>query len=54
MQRAFVAPRYEVMGDSEHIKCVPNMDTIKEAGVPPKYQEEGIVKVSCIFVNQRS
>ena len=41
MQRAFVVPRYEVVGDSEHNESVPNIETIKEAGVPPRYQEEG-------------
>ncbi|XP_003427205.1 spindle pole body component 110 [Nasonia vitripennis] len=42
MQRAFVMPRYEVLGDSEHSRSVPNMDTIKEAGIPMKYQEEAL------------
>lgn len=42
MQRAFVMPRYEVVGDSEHSRSVPNIDTIKEAGIPMKYQEEGM------------
>ena len=42
MQRVFVTPRTEVLGDSEHKDCIPNLDTVKQAGVPPKYQEEGI------------
>ncbi|XP_058791750.1 uncharacterized protein LOC131664564 [Phymastichus coffea] len=42
MQRAFVTSRYEVVGDSENKKCIPNIETIKEAGVPPKYQEKAL------------
>lgn len=49
MQRAFVTPRYEVLGDSEHNKCIPNMETIREAGVPPKYQEEGNLTILSMF-----
>lgn len=41
MQRVFVKQRTEVLGDSDHSKCIPNMDTIQQAGVPPKYQTEG-------------
>jgi hypothetical protein len=41
MQRAFVVPRYEVLGDSSHSQSIPNLDTIREAGVPVKYQEDG-------------
>ncbi|XP_011500577.1 PREDICTED: uncharacterized protein LOC105364367 [Ceratosolen solmsi marchali] len=40
MQRAFVVPRYEVLGDSNHSQSIPNKNTIKAAGVPPKYQED--------------
>ncbi|XP_033227392.1 uncharacterized protein LOC117179568 isoform X2 [Belonocnema kinseyi] len=42
MQRVFVTPRTEVLGDSEHSDCIPNFETIKQAGVPPKYQEEAL------------
>lgn len=41
MQRVFTKPRVEVLGDSEHESCIPNTDTLSQAGVPPKYQEEG-------------
>ena len=43
MQRAFLLPRYEVVGDSENSQCIPNIETIKEAGVPQRYQEEGMI-----------
>lgn len=46
MQRIFTKPRVEVLGDSEHDNCIPNIDTLSQAGVPPKYQEEG---VKCLF-----
>ncbi|XP_012288258.1 uncharacterized protein LOC105703997 isoform X2 [Orussus abietinus] len=39
MQRVFVTPRTELLGDSNDTRSVPNMDVIKKAGVPPKYQE---------------
>ncbi|XP_014204490.1 DNA ligase 1 [Copidosoma floridanum] len=42
MQRAFLVPKYEVVGDSKHSECIPNVETLKEAGVPPKYQEEAL------------
>lgn len=54
MQRAFVVPRYEVIGDSEHPKCVPNLETIKEAGVPQRYQEEGKLLFFLYLFNLRN
>lgn len=48
MQRVFTKPRVEVLGDSEHDSCIPNIDTLSQAGVPPKYQEEGM---KCLFTN---
>lgn len=42
MERVFAMQRTEVLGDLDHNYCIPNIDTIKEAGVPPKYQEDGI------------
>lgn len=42
MQRVFTKPRVEVLGDSEHNGCIPNTDTLSQAGVPPKYQEEAL------------
>ncbi|CAL1675433.1 unnamed protein product [Lasius platythorax] len=42
MQRVFTKPRVEVLGDSEHDSCIPNIDTLSQAGVPPKYQEEAL------------
>ncbi|KAI4486635.1 hypothetical protein M0804_006005 [Polistes exclamans] len=42
MQRVFVKQRVEVLGDSEHSKCIPNIDTIKEAGIPPMYQSQAL------------
>lgn len=42
MQRIFTKPRVEVLGDSEHDSCIPNIDTLSQAGVPPKYQEEAL------------
>ncbi|KAL6447143.1 hypothetical protein ACFW04_001457 [Cataglyphis niger] len=42
MQRVFTKPRVEVFGDSEHDSCIPNTDTLSQAGVPPKYQEEAL------------
>lgn len=47
MQRVFTKPRAEVFGDSEHNNCIPNIDTLAQAGVPPKYQEEGM---KCLFI----
>lgn len=43
MRRAFVVPRNEVVGDSKHPQCIPNLEIIKKAGVPLKYQDEGIL-----------
>lgn len=42
MKRVFVNPRLEILGDSNHPKCIPNIETIKEAGVPPKYQNDAL------------
>ncbi|KAI4485030.1 hypothetical protein M0802_012836 [Mischocyttarus mexicanus] len=42
MQRVFVKQRVEVLGDSDNSKCIPNIDTIKEAGIPPMYQSEAL------------
>lgn len=42
MQRVFIAPRTEVLGNSVHNESLPNMETIVEAGVPPKYQDEAL------------
>lgn len=41
MKRVFVKPRLEVLGDSNHPQSIPNLETIKAAGVPPNYQKEG-------------
>lgn len=49
MQRVFIAPRTEVLGNSMHNESVPNIETIIEAGVPPKYQEEGYKSIFDIF-----
>lgn len=42
MQRVFTKPRVEVLGDSEHDSCIPNTETLSQAGVAPKYQEEAM------------
>lgn len=42
MQRVFTKPKVEIFGDSEQNGCVPNIDTLSQAGVPPKYQEDGM------------
>lgn len=42
MQRVFTKPRVEILGDSEHDSCIPNSETLSQAGVPPKYQEEAM------------
>lgn len=47
MQRVFTKPRVEIFGDPEHDSCIPNTDTLSQAGVPPKYQEEGM---KCLFI----
>ncbi|KAK0179409.1 hypothetical protein PV327_005165 [Microctonus hyperodae] len=43
MKRVFVKPRLEVLGDSNHPQSIPNLETIKAAGVPPNYQEEALL-----------
>ncbi|XP_076756025.1 uncharacterized protein LOC143426439 isoform X2 [Xylocopa sonorina] len=40
MQRIFIKSRTEVLGDSEHNQCVPNLNTLKQAGIPFRYQKE--------------
>ncbi|XP_076161822.1 uncharacterized protein LOC143143873 isoform X2 [Ptiloglossa arizonensis] len=42
MQRIFIKSRTEVLGDSEHYKCIPNLNTLKQAGVPDRYQMEAL------------
>ncbi|XP_071563254.1 uncharacterized protein [Temnothorax nylanderi] len=42
MQRVFTKPRVDILGDSEHDSCIPNTETLLQAGVPPKYQEEAM------------
>ncbi|XP_015108536.1 mediator of RNA polymerase II transcription subunit 12 [Diachasma alloeum] len=42
MKRVFVKPRLDVMEDSNHSQSVPNLEALKEAGVPPNYQEEAL------------
>lgn len=42
MQRIFIKPRTEVLGDSSHHQCVPNLETVQLAGVPCRYQEEAL------------
>lgn len=42
MQRVFTKPRVEILGDSEHDSCIPNTETLSQAGVPPRYQEEAM------------
>lgn len=41
MQRIFIKPRTEVLGDSQNNQCIPNSDTLMQAGIPFQYQEEG-------------
>lgn len=41
MKRIFVKPRVEVLGNSEHPSCMPNMKTIQDFGIPPDYQKNG-------------
>lgn len=50
MQRVFIAPRTEVLGNSVHNESLPNMETIVEAGVPPKYQDEGYNHILLFFI----
>ncbi|KAL6255916.1 hypothetical protein P5V15_013156 [Pogonomyrmex californicus] len=42
MQRVFTKPKVEVVGDSEHESCIPNTDTLSQAGVPPSYQKDAM------------
>lgn len=42
MRRVFIKPKTEVLGDSEHNECIPNLNTLKQAGVPFNYQEEAL------------
>ncbi|XP_015429316.1 PREDICTED: uncharacterized protein LOC107186037 [Dufourea novaeangliae] len=42
MQRIFIKSRTEVLGDSEHYQCIPNLNTLQQAGVPCQYQEEAL------------
>ncbi|XP_046472390.1 uncharacterized protein [Neodiprion pinetum] len=42
MERVFTMQRTEVLGDSDHLHYLPNISTIKEAGVPPKYQDDAL------------
>lgn len=41
MQRIFVEQKSKLLGDSNDKHCVPNMETINGAGIPPRYQEAG-------------
>lgn len=49
MQRVFVEPNLDVLGDSEEAKCKPNLETVQEAGVPPIYQQAGTC-IICIYL----
>nr|XP_031844147.1 uncharacterized protein LOC116432025 [Nomia melanderi] len=42
MQRIFIKSRTEVLGDSTHDRCIPNLKTLRLAGVPCRYQEEAL------------
>ncbi|XP_008545120.1 protein PFC0760c [Microplitis demolitor] len=42
MKRIFVKPRLEVLGDSEHSSCIPNIKTLKDFGIPPSYQDKAL------------
>ncbi|XP_063984288.1 golgin subfamily A member 6-like protein 24 [Diachasmimorpha longicaudata] len=42
MKRIFVKPRLDVMEDSSDSPSVPNLDTLREVGVPPNYQEDAL------------
>lgn len=52
MQRVFTKPRVEILGDSEHDSCIPNTEMLSQAGVPPRYQQEGTKynKFYCLFM----
>lgn len=41
MQRVFTKPKVEIFGNSEQSAREPDMETLAQAGVPPKYQEDG-------------
>lgn len=43
MQRIFIKPRTEVLGDSEDPQCIPNFSTLKQAGIPLRYYEQGML-----------
>lgn len=49
MQRVFAKPRAEIFGNPDINNCTPNTDTLSQAGVPAKYQEEGIKFVCCCY-----
>ncbi|KAH0564525.1 DNA ligase 1 [Cotesia glomerata] len=42
MKRIFVKQRVEVLGNSEHPSCLPNMKTIQDFGIPSDYQENAL------------
>ena len=42
MQRIFIKPRTEVLGDSEDSQCIPNLNTLKQAGIPIRYYEQAL------------
>lgn len=49
MQRIFTKSRTEVLGDSENNECIPNPNTLKQAGIPFQYQEEGTKNSSSLI-----
>lgn len=42
MQRIFIKSRTEVLGDSDHKQCIPNLNTLEQAGIPFKYQKKAL------------
>jgi len=42
MQRVFTKPRVEIFGNSEQNACMPNIETLSQAGIPPKHEEDGM------------
>lgn len=50
MQRVFSKPRTEIFDNPAVDSCIPNIDTLAQAGVPPKYQDEGIEFI-CLFMH---
>ncbi|XP_017757269.1 PREDICTED: uncharacterized protein LOC108548702, partial [Eufriesea mexicana] len=42
MQRIFIKSRTEVLGDSENDQCIPNLNTLKQAGIPFQYQKKAL------------